>query len=285
MVNLYTPSTAKDIALTPKDKSLLLTLPRNRFSQLGKSNALGGSVQRMLVLPLLADSRLVPSCNSVGQRRRGTGALPTGQLRQSRAAMETGRPRGIESRNALAVRFGTATAGRPRGRDARTGLVLHESAEKGECEVQGRGRCRPGPVRAGPESIRPVARQQLRPNGQACRIKAFSPGYGVDQPDTEFFLSEFADPDDRAIYFRLRDLSQGVKDELLGPVRRAMIFECAGTEEVVEKIFSHLAKLFPPTTFSVPLLQGRSSFPRCILKTDRPWSPSPCERLRLDLSI
>jgi hypothetical protein len=69
-----------------------------------------------------------------------------------------------------------------------------------------------------PESIQgPLPDDSVRPHGQACRIKAFSPGYGCEQPDTEFLLSEFPDPDGRAIYFRLRDLGQGVKDELMGP--------------------------------------------------------------------
>ena len=35
-----------------------------------------------------------------------------------------------------------------------------------------------------------------------------------------FLLTEFPDPDGRAVYFRLQDLSAGVKDELLGPGER-----------------------------------------------------------------
>ena len=67
----------------------------------------------------------------------------------------------------------------------------------------------------------PLPIGDMRPDGQACRIKAFLPGSKAEKPDTELYLTEFADADCRAIYFRLDDLSRGVKDELLGPGRSA----------------------------------------------------------------
>jgi uncharacterized protein len=72
-----------------------------------------------------------------------------------------------------------------------------------------------------PESIEgPFSDDSVRPGGMACRIKAFKPGYNCETPDTEFLLTEFPDPDGRAVYFRLRDLSAGVPDELLQPGQR-----------------------------------------------------------------
>jgi uncharacterized protein len=69
-----------------------------------------------------------------------------------------------------------------------------------------------------PESIEgPLSAAAIRPDGMACRIKAFAPGCNVTTPDAEFYLTEFPDPDGRAVYFRLLDVGKGVKDELLGP--------------------------------------------------------------------
>jgi hypothetical protein len=63
----------------------------------------------------------------------------------------------------------------------------------------------------------PLPSGDIRPDGLACRIKAFLPGSKAEKPDTELYLTEFADADCRAIYFRLADASRGVNDELLGP--------------------------------------------------------------------
>jgi hypothetical protein len=47
-------------------------------------------------------------------------------------------------------------------------------------------------------------------------VGAWKPGYGTAaNPDLQVVLSEFPDPDGRATYFRLRDLSVAMDDELL----------------------------------------------------------------------
>jgi DUF1680 family protein len=72
-----------------------------------------------------------------------------------------------------------------------------------------------------PESFEgPTPDDGVRPGGMACRVKAYRPGCNVDAPDATFLLTEFPDPNGRAVYFRLQDLSAGVKDELLGPGER-----------------------------------------------------------------
>jgi DUF1680 family protein len=66
-----------------------------------------------------------------------------------------------------------------------------------------------------PDSIEgPIPDNSVRPNGMACRIKAFKPGCNCETPDVTFLLTEFPDPDGRAVYFRLQDLATGVNDEL-----------------------------------------------------------------------
>lgn len=60
----------------------------------------------------------------------------------------------------------------------------------------------------------PVPDASVRPQGVACRIRAFTPGYAVKDPDLTLLLTEFADPAGKAIYFRTPDLSVAVDDEL-----------------------------------------------------------------------
>lgn len=62
----------------------------------------------------------------------------------------------------------------------------------------------------------PAADDSVRPDGIACPIQAWTPGYATARPgDLELRLTEFADPGGRAIYFRLQDLSLAEEDELL----------------------------------------------------------------------
>jgi len=50
----------------------------------------------------------------------------------------------------------------------------------------------------------------------ACRVSAWKPGFGLgDKADYELTLTEFPDPEGKATYFRLRDFSVAVDDELL----------------------------------------------------------------------
>jgi DUF1680 family protein len=61
----------------------------------------------------------------------------------------------------------------------------------------------------------PVANSALRPGGLGCRVQAWKPGFGIGkQSDFALTLTEFPDPDGKATYFRLRDFSAAVDDEL-----------------------------------------------------------------------
>lgn len=58
----------------------------------------------------------------------------------------------------------------------------------------------------------------VRPDGLACRVDAWKPGYSTSpRPEFVLLLTEFPDPGGKATYFRVRDLGVGVDDELLGP--------------------------------------------------------------------
>ncbi len=72
-----------------------------------------------------------------------------------------------------------------------------------------------------PASLTLASDASVRPDGTAVRAGAWRPGYGT-QPkhDLELTLTEFPDPDARATYFRLRDLSPAVEDELTTPAKR-----------------------------------------------------------------
>jgi hypothetical protein len=62
----------------------------------------------------------------------------------------------------------------------------------------------------------PVANTAVRPDGIGCRLQAWKPGFGLAQKaDFEITLTEFPDPEGKATYFRLRDFSGAVDDELL----------------------------------------------------------------------
>ena len=62
----------------------------------------------------------------------------------------------------------------------------------------------------------PVADTTVRPNGLACRVKAWSPGQAISEPpDLDLTLTEFTDPDCEATYFRLSDDSLCKDDELI----------------------------------------------------------------------
>jgi len=56
----------------------------------------------------------------------------------------------------------------------------------------------------------------LRPDGTACRLRAWSPGRGIDLPaDLDLTLTEFPDPDGQEIYFRASNADATVEDELI----------------------------------------------------------------------
>jgi hypothetical protein len=56
----------------------------------------------------------------------------------------------------------------------------------------------------------------VRPGGLACRVKAWKPSFDLSpKGDLDLTLTEFPDPAGRAVYFRLRDMSPAVDDELL----------------------------------------------------------------------
>lgn len=61
----------------------------------------------------------------------------------------------------------------------------------------------------------PVRSEVVRPDGLACKVSMWKPGFGLNtRTDYELTLTEFPDPDGKATYFRLRDYSAAVEDEL-----------------------------------------------------------------------
>ena len=61
----------------------------------------------------------------------------------------------------------------------------------------------------------PVPNSTVRPDGLACRIQMWKPGFGLGQKaDYELTLTEFPEPDCKATYFRLRDYGVATNDEL-----------------------------------------------------------------------
>lgn len=64
----------------------------------------------------------------------------------------------------------------------------------------------------------PVENSAVRPGGLGCRVQAWKPGFGIGKKaDFALTLTEFPDPDGKATYFRLRDFSAAVDDELFAP--------------------------------------------------------------------
>lgn len=62
----------------------------------------------------------------------------------------------------------------------------------------------------------PAPNAAARPDGLGCHVQAWKSGFGLStKADYELTLSEFPDPDGKATYFRLRDFSVAVDDELL----------------------------------------------------------------------
>jgi hypothetical protein len=67
----------------------------------------------------------------------------------------------------------------------------------------------------------PVPDTSVRPDGLGCRVQAWKPGFGLSpKTDYELILTEFPDPEGKATYFRLRDFSGAVNDELSKPLIR-----------------------------------------------------------------
>ena len=62
----------------------------------------------------------------------------------------------------------------------------------------------------------PVTNATVRPDGLGCRVHMWKPGFGLGKKtDYELMLTEFSNPEGKATYFRLRDYSVAVNDELL----------------------------------------------------------------------
>jgi len=63
----------------------------------------------------------------------------------------------------------------------------------------------------------PVPSDAVRPGGIACRLKAGSSGFGMDNPmNITLTLTEFPDPGGKCTYFRIPDMKEAVADELTG---------------------------------------------------------------------
>ncbi|MGA2657392.1 MAG: beta-L-arabinofuranosidase domain-containing protein [Verrucomicrobiota bacterium] len=67
-----------------------------------------------------------------------------------------------------------------------------------------------------PDSLgTPIRCDAVRTGGLACKVSAWKPGFGLAaKADYELILTEFPDPGGKATYFRLRDFSAAVPDEL-----------------------------------------------------------------------
>ena len=80
-----------------------------------------------------------------------------------------------------------------------------------------------GYIALDPSSLsEPVPNTAVRPDGLGCRVHAWKPGFSLSKKtDYELTLTEFPDPECRATYFRLRDFSGTVNDELLSGVESA----------------------------------------------------------------
>ena len=62
----------------------------------------------------------------------------------------------------------------------------------------------------------PIQSDVVRPGGLACKVSAWNPGFSLaTKTDYELILTEFPDPGGRATYFRLRDFSAAVPEQLL----------------------------------------------------------------------
>jgi hypothetical protein len=74
-----------------------------------------------------------------------------------------------------------------------------------------------GRVTLDPASIKePVPDDMIRSGGIASHLEGWKPGFDLStKGDLQLVLTEFADPGCKATYFRLRDLSVAVDDELL----------------------------------------------------------------------
>jgi uncharacterized protein len=219
LVNLYTPSTAKDIPLKLKDKSLLLTVRQETdYPNSGKVTLLlDPSRESTFSLYLRIPGWCRRATVSVNGAAHGQPFRPGGYASLTRQWKAGER---VELNLDMPWRF---VLGRQRqaGRVAvMRGPVLFgvnplrkENLRHKDVDGVDLGRF----VLATETIEGPLSDGGVRPHGQVCRIKAFSPGCNCTQPDADFFLTEFPDPDGRAVYFRLRDLGQGVQDELLGP--------------------------------------------------------------------
>ena len=67
----------------------------------------------------------------------------------------------------------------------------------------------------------PIDDNTIRPGGQACRVRAWSPGKWspTAKPDLTLLLTEFADPGGEATFLKVPDPNAGtlVDDELIQP--------------------------------------------------------------------
>jgi hypothetical protein len=61
----------------------------------------------------------------------------------------------------------------------------------------------------------PVPNAAVRPDGIGCRVQMWKAGFGLGKKaDYELTLTEFPNPEGKATYFRLRDYSIAINDEL-----------------------------------------------------------------------